>query len=313
MTYLLHIAVILGIYVILALSLNLIAGYAGLLSIAHAAFYGIGAYCAALLALNVHTNWLLNLACGILIAAAIGVIVAWPALRVHDDYFVVASFGFQVIIFSVMNNWVGLTRGPLGLPGIPQPELFGGRINTHWEFIALVWLLALLTFLVCRRLVVSPYGRVLKAVREDELFAQSLGKPVTYYKLSVFAIGAGLGAVAGACYAWYITFIDPTSFTITESIFLISIVIIGGLGNLWGAVLGAVILVVLPELLRFIGISQTYVANIRQIIYGLLLVVMMFVRPQGILGEYALGRQPRAFAAAGDDDESDAPAEGKPA
>ncbi|MCH7472263.1 branched-chain amino acid ABC transporter permease [bacterium] len=291
MTYLLHILIILGIYVILAVSLNLIAGYAGMLSISHAAFYGIGAYCAALLALNLHTNFAVNIICGMLIAAVVGVIVAWPGLRVHDDYFVVASFGFQVIIFSVMNNWVGLTRGPLGLPGIPQPEIFGWLINTHWEFLALVWLLAFLTFLVCYRLVRSPYGRVLKAIREDEIFAQSLGKNVTYFKLSVFAIGASLAAIAGAMYAYYITFIDPTSFTIAESIFLISIVIIGGLGNLWGAVVGACILIILPELLRFIGISQTYVANIRQIIYGLLLVLMMFFRPQGIIGEYNLGQQ----------------------
>jgi len=296
-TYLLHIAVILGIYVILALSLNLIAGYAGLLSIAHAAFYGIGAYCAALLALNVHWPFWVTIPLGMLAAALVGIVVAWPGLRVHDDYFVVASFGFQVIIFSVMNNWVGLTRGPLGLPGIPQPEAFGGKINAHWEFIALVWLLALITFLVCWRLVHSPYGRALKAIREDEIFASSLGKSVTYFKLSVFAIGAALAAIAGACYAYYITFIDPTSFTIAESIFLISIVIIGGLGNLWGAALGAVILVVLPELLRFIGISQTYVANIRQIVYGALLVVMMFVRPQGLIGEYALGRRSEAFPA----------------
>lgn len=220
---------------------------------------------------------------------------AGPALRVHGDYFVIASFGFQVILFSVLNNWVGLTRGPLGLPGIPQPQFGALRIETHGEFLALVWVLALLTFLICRRLVQSPYGRVLKAIREDEVFAQSLGKNVAYFKLSVFAVGAGLAAVAGALYAVYITFIDPTSFTISESIFLISIVIIGGLGNLWGAVLGAAILVVLPELLRFIGISQTYVANIRQMIYGTLLVVMMFLRPQGILGEYALGRLPEAF------------------
>jgi branched-chain amino acid transport system permease protein len=290
LTYILHILIIVGIYTILAVSLNLIAGYTGLLSMSHAAFYGIGAYVAALLALNVHTNFILNIACGMIVAAVVGVLVAWPALRIHDDYFVIASFGFQVIIFSVMNNWVELTRGPLGLPGIPQPELFGLKIDTHWEVLALVWFFSALTFLVSYRLVNSPYGRVLKAIREDEVFALSLGKNIAYFKLTVFAVGASLAAIAGALYAYYITFIDPTSFTITESIFIISIVIIGGLGNLWGAVLGAVILVALPELLRFIGISQTYVANIRQMLYGALLVAMMFLRPQGLLGEYAFGR-----------------------
>ena len=184
----------------------------------------------------------------------------------------------------------GLTRGPLGLPGIPQPEIFGSKVNSHWEFLILVWLFAVITFLICYRLVNSPYGRVLKAIREDEIFAMSLGKNVAYFKLTVFAIGASLAAIAGALYAYYITFIDPTSFTVAESIFLVSIVIIGGLGNLWGAVLGAVILIALPELLRFIGISQTYVANIRQILYGTLLILMMFFRPQGIIGEYTFGR-----------------------
>ena len=290
MTYLLHIAIIVGIYVILAVSLNLITGYSGLLSLAHAAFYGIGAYVAALMALNFHSNFIINIICGMLLAAVIGVLVAWPALRVHDDYFVIASFGFQVIIFSLMNNWMGLTRGPLGLPGIPRPELFGAKIESQWAFMALVWLLAALTVFVCYRLVNSPYGRVLKAIREDEIFAISLGKNIAYFKLSVFAVGASLAAVGGALYAYFITFIDPTSFTVTESIFIVSIIIIGGLGNIWGAVIGAVILIALPELLRFIGISQTFVANIRQIFYGLLLVLMMFFRPQGIIGEYALGR-----------------------
>lgn len=291
MTYLLHILIIVGIYVILATSLNLIAGYAGRLSISHAAFYGIGAYVAALLALNVHSNFILNIALGMVIAGVVGVLVGWPALRIHDDYFVVASFGFQVIIFSVMNNWIGLTRGPEGLPGIPRPELFGYTVNSHWGYLALVWFFALIVFLVCYRLVNSPYGRVLKAIREDEIFAIAQGNNVAYFKLTVFAIGAALAAIGGALYAYYITFIDPSSFTITESIFLISIVVIGGLGNLWGAVIGAFILVLLPELLRFIGISQSFVANIRQIVYGTLLVIMMFYRPQGIIGEYTFGRE----------------------
>lgn len=285
MTYLLHILIIIALYIILVQSLNLIAGYAGLLSIAHAAFYGIGAYVAALLALNMHTNFVLNIICGMLIAAVIGVIVAWPALRIHGDYFAIASFGFQVIIFSVMNNWIGLTSGPMGLPGIPRPMLFGHEISGHWEVLALVWFFALLTFFICHRLVNSPYGRVLRAIREDEVFAISLGKNVAYFKLTIFAIGASLAAIAGALYAYYITFIDPTSFTVGESIFIVSIVIIGGLANLWGSVIGASVLIAIPELLRFIGISQTYVANIRQILFGLLLVLMMFFRPQGLLGE----------------------------
>lgn len=268
MEYLLHILILIGIYIILSVSLNLISGYTGLLSVAHAAFYGIGAYVAALLALQFKTHFLVNLLCGALLAGLFGIIVALPSLRIHDDYFVIATFAFQVLTFSVLNNWVALTGGPLGLPGIPQPVLFGMAISSHLQFLLLVSCFAALTFLIAQRLVHSPYGRVLKAIREDEVFAASLGKDVTKYKIQIFIVGASLASVAGGLYAYYITFIDPTSFTVVEAIFIISIVIIGGTGSLWGSVVGAAMLVVIPEMLRFLGMPSAIAANIRQILYG---------------------------------------------
>jgi len=286
MEYLLHIFVLIGIYVILSVSLNLIAGYTGILSIAHAAFYGVGAYVAALMALKLQTPFLSNVFCAIILTGIFGVIVGVPSLRIRDDYFVIATFAFQVITFSVLNNWVSITSGPMGLPAIPQPEIFGWKVSSHWEFLALVGVFAVLAFLVTRRIVESPFGRVLKAIREDEVFALAAGKNVAAYKVLVFVIGAAMAAVAGSLYATYITYIDPTSFTVMESIFIISIVIIGGAGNLWGSVLGAVVLVVLPEALRFIGLPNSVAANVRQIIYGALLVAFMMWRPQGFLGEY---------------------------
>ena len=291
MEYLLHILILIGIYIILSLSLNLISGYTGLLSIAHAAFYGIGAYVVALLALQFKTHFLVNLLCGALLAGLFGIIVALPSLRIHDDYFVIATFAFQVLTFSVLNNWVALTGGPLGISGIPQPVLLGISISSHFQFLLLVSCFAALTFLIARRLVRSPYGRVLKAIREDEVFAASLGKDVTRYKIQIFIVGASLAAVAGGLYAYYITFIDPTSFTIVESIFVISIVIIGGTGSLWGSVVGAAMLVVIPEMLRFLGMPSAIAANVRQILYGALLVLFMLLRPQGILGEYAFTKR----------------------
>ena len=144
-----------------------------------------------------------------------------------------------------------------------------------------------LTLWISQRIVQSPFGRVLKAIREDEVFAQAAGKSVAAYKVLVFMIGAGMAAVAGVMYAHYISFIDPTSFTVMESIFIISIVIIGGAGSLWGPVVGAVVLVTLPELLRFLGLPSSIAANTRQIIYGGLLVAFMMWRPRGFLGEYA--------------------------
>ena len=290
MDYLLHILILIAIYSILVISLDLIAGYTGLLSIAHAAFYGIGAYATALLSLHFQTNFLINMIFGAVGAAALGVIVAFPSLRIHDDYFVIATFGFQMIVYSIFNNWIGLTRGPLGIPGIPVASLFGFNIDNHWKFLILAVLFAGLSYLFVRKLVNSPYGRVLKAIREDEIFAQSLGKNVNSYKIQVFVIGGALASIAGNLYAHYVTFIDPTSFTILESILVISMVIIGGAGSLKGPVVGAAVLVVLPEALRFVGLPSSVAANLRQIFYGSLLVLMMLYRPQGLMGAYDLRR-----------------------
>ena len=287
MEYLLHILILIGIYVILSVSLNLITGYAGLLSIAHAAFYGVGAYVAALLALKFHSPFLANIICAIILSGLLGALVGIPSLRIRDDYFAIATFAFQIITFSIMNNWVSFTGGPMGLPGIPQPTIFGWKITTHYDFLIVILLLCIIALWISHKIVTSPFGRVLKAIREDEVFAQAMGKNVASYKVLIFVIGAGMAAVAGVMYAYYISFIDPTSFTIMESIFIISIVIIGGAGNIWGSVLGAAVLVILPEALRFLGMPSSIAANMRQIIYGALLVIFMLFRPQGFIGEYS--------------------------
>ena len=290
MECLLHILIRICIYCIVGMSLNLIAGYTGLISIAHAAFYGIGAYTAALLSLRFGVNFLLAIPAAIIVAAIFGFLIGFPSLRIRDDFFVIATFGFQVIIFSVMNNWMELTNGPLGLPGIPQPEVFGYRFTSHLDFLALSLFFVALTYLVSRRLVNSPFGNLLRSIREDDLFAQSLGQNVSYYKVLAFSVGAGLVAIGGALYAYYITFIDPTSFTVPESIFMLSIVIVGGAGRLGGSIVGAVLLVSIPEILRFIGMPSSIAANMRQILYGGLLVAFMVFRPKGIWGEFGFER-----------------------
>jgi branched-chain amino acid transport system permease protein len=291
MEYLLHILILIGIYIILSVSLDLIAGYTGLLSITHAAFYGVGAYVAALMALNLGSHFLVNILSAILLCGLLGVLVGIPALRIKDDYFVIATFAFQIITFSVMNNWVSFTSGPMGLPGIPQPTLFGHKITSNVGFLTLVGTFAVLTVAVSYKIVNSPFGRVLKAIREDEVFTLSAGKNIALYKVLVFVIGAGLAAVAGSMYAYYISFIDPTSFTVMESIFIISIVIIGGTGSLWGPIVGSVVLVSLPEILRFIGMPSSIAANVRQILYGALLVIFMMWRPQGFMGGYSFQKE----------------------
>ena len=286
MEYLLHILILIGIYIILSVSLNLITGYAGLLSIAHAAFYGVGAYITALMALKLSSPFLLNTICAVILCGLLGALVGIPSLRIRDDYFVIATFAFQVIIFSILNNWVDFTGGPMGLPGIPQPSIFGLAISSHIDYLLLVGFFCAVVIWISNRIAQSPYGRVLKAIREDEVFAQAVGKHVGAYKVFIFMIGAGMASVAGVMYAYYISFIDPTSFTVMESIFIISIVIIGGAGSLWGSIVGAVVLVSLPEVLRFVGMPGSIAANVRQILYGGLLVAFMMWRPQGLFGDY---------------------------
>jgi len=290
MEYLLHIVILVSIYAVLSASLDLLAGHSGLMSIAQAAFYGLGAYSSALLAVQFGASFGVGVLAGMAVSVSVSFIVSLPSLRLHDDYFVIATFGFQMILFSIFNNWMDLTRGPLGIPGIPQPVIFGWKVDTHLEFLLMAAFFASFAYLAVYLLTSSPFGRVLHAIREDEVFAQSLGKNTLRFKVTAFAVSAALAAMAGSLYAHYITYIDPTSFTVMESILVISMVIIGGAGSLWGPLVGAVVLVTLPEALRFVGLPSSVAANLRQIIYGALLVVMMMVRPKGLVGKYGFGR-----------------------
>lgn len=290
MDYFLHIAILAGIFTVLTVSLDILAGYTGLLSIAHAAFYGLGAYTSALFATRLGAPFLIGLLAGAAVAVLISFIVSLPSLRLHDDYFVIATFGFQMILFSIFNNWMEVTRGPLGIPGIPQPVIFGWHVTSHLDFLILAGGFACFAYFVVHRLTSSPFGRVLHAIREDEVFAKALGKNTLRFKVTAFAVSAALAASAGSLYANYITYIDPTSFTVMESILIISMVIIGGAGSTWGPLVGAVVLVTLPEALRFVGLPSAVAANLRQIIYGSLLVIMMMFRPHGLVGKYGFSK-----------------------
>ncbi|MBI1928136.1 branched-chain amino acid ABC transporter permease [Candidatus Poribacteria bacterium] len=182
-------------------------------------------------------------------------------------------------------RWL-LTRGPYGIPGIPKPTLFGLKFASIPAFLGLSSVIASGCVLLLSGMLYSPFGRTLKAIREDELATLALGKDVTAFKIQAFAIAAGFAAVAGSLYAWYITYIDPTSFNLDESIFIVAVVLVGGSGTLKGPLIGAAFMILLPELLRFLRIPDTIAPNVRQIIYGLLLVILMRYRSQGIAGEY---------------------------
>lgn len=286
MEYLFHIFVICGIYSILALSLNLVVGYTGLVSLGHAAFFSIGAYISALLALNLGISPWIGLIAGACGAAVFGVVIGMPSLRLKGDYLALATFGAGMIVYSIAKNWVSLTRGPMGLPGIPGFSVFGFSLESTWSYLILVIVFTLVTVFVLQRLVGGAYGRVLRSIREDEIASETLGKYVAKYKLQVFVVGAFFAGIAGSLYAHYITFIDPSSFTVMESITILLMVIFGGMGSVKGSLVGAIMLVLFPEILRFLGMPSSIAAPTRQMIYGLLLVVFMIKRPQGLLGKY---------------------------
>lgn len=289
MDYVIHIMTMAGIYIILASSLNLLAGYTGLVSVGHAAFYGIGAYTTALLGTHFGLPFSLNLICAVALSSAVGALVGIPSLRIRDDYFIIATFAFQAVAFNIFNNWIEVTNGPMGVTGIPRAELFGFTFDTQMRMFLLVVVACCIVLSFLAVLVHSPFGRVLRAIREDEVFALAAGKNCSSFKILVSVAAAGVASVAGVLFAYFIGFVDPTSFTVMESIFIISLVIIGGAGSFSGPILGAVILVGLPELLRFLGMPAGVAANIRQILYGVALIACMFWRPTGLVGSFSIG------------------------
>jgi branched-chain amino acid transport system permease protein len=288
MEYLIHLIILIGIYGILGLSLNLIVGYTGLLSVTQAAFYGIGAYATAILMTSLGLNFFLALIIGIAITIVCSFLIGLVLSKFRGDYYALGSFGFNIIIYSIFLNWQDLTRGPLGIPGIKRPEIFGLNLTSNLSFLILVLVFLLGVYLLSRFIINSSFGRALKAIREDEEALQVFGYRTLYYKLAIFVIGAAFAAVAGSLFASYITFIDPSTFTLMESIFILALIILGGLANLKGSIIGAIFMILLPEILRFVGFPQEVAAQMRQVVYGLILIVLMLYRPQGLVGEYKL-------------------------
>jgi branched-chain amino acid transport system permease protein len=285
MNVLFHLLIMSGIYIILALSLNLLLGYAGLFSVGHGAFYGIGAYAAAILATKLGFPFWSEILAAACIAGLCGFVIGFPTLRLRGDYLALATFGFAVIIYTIFNNWYDLTRGPLGIRGIPKVVLFSIPLTSLWSYTILVGFFVLLTIFCIRRLTRSAFGKVLEAIREDDVAAMAIGKNIAKFKVLAFVIAAFFAGIAGVLYAHYVTFIDPSSFLIQESFLIFSMVIFGGMGSLGGSILGAAILVILPEALRFLGLPSSVAANMRQMIFGGLIVFIINWRPEGLLGK----------------------------
>ncbi len=269
--YYYQLIVITCINVIMALSLNLVTGFAGQLSLGHAAFMGIGAYTAGILTSVYQVPFLAALAAGGLSAAFFGLLVGLPTLRLKGDYLAIATLGFGEIIRVTILN-MKITGGAFGLRGISK------ETNLAISVAAVV-----LTYFTLKRLMKSRFGRAITAIREDEVAAQAMGIDITQYKVLAFVIGASWAGIAGGLFAHWFRYLNPSSFAFGKSVESLSMVVLGGMGNLEGPVLGAAVLTYAPELLR--GASD-FVSQYRMLFYGALLVIMMLVRPQGLAGAW---------------------------
>jgi branched-chain amino acid transport system permease protein len=285
--YLIHLLILICIYLILAISLQLSVGFTGLLNLGHIAFYAIGAYTSALLALNGFPFWFCFLFAGIM-AMFSGFLLSVPTNKLKGDYLALATMAFSFVVYSVALNWTSLTRGPLGLPGIPKPKFLGLSFSDNFSFLILTFAIALISYFIIRRITISPFGKVLEATRDDELATRVLGKNTFKMKSLALMISAFFAGISGSLYAHYITFIDPSSFTLMQLIPVLAIVIVGGLASLRGTILATIILVLLPEPLRFIGFPSSIVGPARQIIYALILLLILIYKPRGFFGKVEL-------------------------
>ena len=281
--YHIQVLIFIGIYTILTLSLNLLNGYVGLLSIGHAAFYGVGAYASAKLVMTVGLPFPLAMLGAGAVAGIIGYLIAKPTLRLSGIYMTLATLGFNMIFFLILQNWMSFTNGPLGIMDIPPPNIFGYEIETRVQYYYLVFFLVLLTVVSMHRLMTCRFGRALVSIRENELAAEAMGVHTTRYKIQAFVLAAFYAGIAGSFYAHFVKYISPDSFYIYESFILLAMLAFGGQGNLIGPVVGAAVLIIIPEIFRFL---QEY----RMLVYGGVLITMMLVRRQGLLGgrDYSL-------------------------
>jgi branched-chain amino acid transport system permease protein len=278
MDYLYSIIILVGLYVVLAASFNLIIGYGGLISIAHPIFYAIGAYASAILARDYGVPVYAAMIAGAIVALAASVLVALPSLRVSGDYLLIASIGFQLGLLEVFKN-VAWTGGAGGLTNIPSGLPDAGR----GFYVLLVVIVALLAVLLVRAIAHGPYGRAMSAMRDDELAFSALGRNAMAMKVGTFALGSGLAGFAGALYAHYFRFLAPEQFEILQSSVILTMVVVGGLRTTWGPVVGAVLLQALPQAITFMNLPPSILGPLQGLLFTGLVLVFMFVRPQGLV------------------------------
>jgi len=275
--YILNTAVMAGIYIILTSSLNITNGYTGLFSFGHAAFYGIGAYTAAILSTRLGFPFLLTLPLAGLVAACFGAAIALPTLRLKGIFLALVTIGFQQITYLVIMNWMSLTRGPMGIPAIPPVSFFGFELSGNQQYFYLILVLNLLVLFLLSRIIDSRVGRTFVSIREDELAAQSVSINVFRAKVLSFVIATFFAGIAGAFFAHHARFVSADSFKLEETFLILTMLIVGGMGSFVGPIIGAVSLVILPELFRFL-------AEYRGVVYGLIMIAAILFRPEGVAG-----------------------------
>jgi branched-chain amino acid transport system permease protein len=289
--YYLTILIVAGFHTILTLGLNLLMGYAGQVSLGHAAFYGISAYTTGILTARFNWPVAAGIAAGIVLVLVVAAGIAVPTLRLKGHYLAMGTLGFGIIVYIILNEATGVTGGPSGLTGIPKLSLAGIAITSDRAFYYVVWGVVLVLFVVAQNLVRSRLGRALRAIHTSETAAAVLGVDTQRYKIGVFILSALYAAVAGALYAHYVTFVSPGSFGFHASVQFVTMVVLGGMGSLWGAVAGATFLTVLPEALRAIEDYDI-------LLYGGLLILCMMFMPGGLAeGAERLARTVRRLVA----------------
>ena len=276
-SYTLHGVIISMIFLLPALGLNLLVGYTGMLSLAQGAFFGIGAYASALMAMHFGTPFYLNVLVAGLVAALVALPLGVPALRLRATSFVMCTLGFVVISQTLAKNWISLTRGDMGLSSVPKPEFgFGGMsVTTTSGYYGLAIVVAGLAVAALYAIIASPAGRCLIAIRDNETLAEAVGIPTWRYKLIVFALSAAFAGVGGSLYAHYLTVVSPLSFSMYYSTTILIIVLGGGAGTIRGVVIGSLLFVALSEALRV-------APELRMILYGVCLLSLVFWFPKGL-------------------------------
>ncbi len=273
--YYLQLITFIGVNTLLALGLNMLMGYAGQISLGHGAFYGIGAYTTAILCVRYGFSPWIALPCAILLATGVAFLIGIPMLKLSGYYLGMGTLGFGMIVAIIFREWAGFTGGASGFVGIPPLDLGSISLNSGYNYALLVWAVVVITMLLCRRLIRSRMGRALRSIHDSERAAAAVGVNTQRLKLQIFVFSAGVAALAGFLYAHFVSFISPGSFDFLASIRMVTMVVIGGMASVWGAILGASLLTLLPEWLHAFS-------DFEMVIYGLILMLVMIFMPQGL-------------------------------